>query len=168
MSKRSPIYSRSQLTWLVILRVLIGWYFLYEGLAKIMAPNWSSYAYLRDSKGIFAPFFTMLTDHAFIMDVVNYINMYGLTAIGLCLILGCFVKYANIGAVVLLGLYYLSHPPLIDVHYLIRPEGSYLWVDKNLIMLGAVVVLMLFPTSKEVGLDRLIYRKKLSKNNKQK
>ncbi|MDD4489067.1 MAG: DoxX family protein [Paludibacter sp.] len=168
MSKRSPIYSRSQLTWLVILRVLIGWYFLYEGLAKIMAPNWSSYAYLRDSKGIFAPFFTMLTDHAFIMDVVNYINMYGLTAIGLCLILGCFVKYANIGAVVLLGLYYLSHPPLIDVHYLIRPEGSYLWVDKNLIMLGAVVLLMLFPTSKEVGLDRLIYRKKLSKNNKQK
>lgn len=168
MSKRSPIYSRSQLTWLVILRVLIGWYFLYEGLAKIMAPNWSSYAYLRDSKGIFAPFFTMLTDHAFIMDVVNYINMYGLTAIGLCLILGCFVKYANIGAVVLLGLYYLSHPPLIDVHYLIRPEGSYLWVDKNLIMLGVVVLLMLFPTSKEVGLDRLIYRKKLSKNNKQK
>lgn len=165
MSKRSPIYSRSQLTCLVILRVLIGWYFLYEGLAKIMSPSWSSYAYLRDSKGIFAPFFTMLTDHAFIMDVVNYINIYGLTAIGLCLVLGCFVKYANIGAVVLLSLYYLSHPPLIDVHYLIRPEGSYLWVDKNLIMLSAVVVLMLFPTSKEIGLDRLIYKKKLSKNS---
>lgn len=152
-------YSRSQLTWLVILRVLIGWYFLYEGLTKIMATNWSSYAYLRDSKGIFAPFFTMLTDYPLVMDVVNAINMYGLTAIGLCLILGCFVKYANIGAIALLTLYYLSHPPLIDVHYLIRPEGSYMWVDKNLIMLGAIVVLMLFPTSKEIGIDRFIYRK---------
>jgi len=163
MSK-SILYSRSQLTSLVILRVLIGWYFLYEGLTKIMATNWSSYAYLRDSKGVFAPFFTMLTDHPFVMDVVNAINMYGLTAIGLCLILGCFVKYANIGAIGLLTLYYLSHPPLIDVHYLIRPEGSYMWVDKNLIMLCAIVVLMLFPTSKEIGIDRFIYRKKLSGN----
>jgi thiosulfate dehydrogenase (quinone) large subunit len=159
MSKKYA-YSRSQLTWLVILRVLIGWYFMYEGLAKIMAPNWSSYAYLRDSKGLFAPFFTMLTDHAMIMNLVNWINMYGLTIIGLCLILGCFVKYANIGAIGLLAMYYLSHPPLLDVHYLIRPEGSYLWVDKNLIMLGAIIVLMLFPTSMEIGLDRIIYRKK--------
>ncbi|MDD4199183.1 MAG: DoxX family protein [Paludibacter sp.] len=153
-------YSCSQLSWLVILRVLIGWYFMYEGLAKIMAPNWSSYAYLRDSKGIFAPLFTLLTDYPVVMTMVNAINMYGLTVIGLCLILGCFVKFANIGAIGLLSLYYLSHPPLLDVHYIIRPEGSYMWVDKNLIMLVAIVVLMLFPTSKMIGLDRYIYRKK--------
>ncbi|MDD2285870.1 MAG: DoxX family protein [Paludibacter sp.] len=153
-------YSCSQLSWLVILRVLIGWYFMYEGLAKIIAPNWSSYAYLRDSKGIFAPLFTLLTDYPVVMTMVNAINMYGLTVIGLCLILGCFVKFANIGAIGLLSLYYLSHPPLLDVHYIIRPEGSYMWVDKNLIMLVAIVVLMLFPTSKMIGLDRYIYRKK--------
>lgn len=165
MTKKTD-YSRSQLFWLVLLRVLIGWYFMYEGLAKILAPNWSSYAYLRDSKGVFAPFFTMLTDHALVMDVVNWVNMYGLTLIGLCLILGCFVKYANIGAIGLLSMYYLSHPPLLDVHYLIRPEGSYLWVDKNLIMLVSIVVLMLFPTSREIGLDRLIYKKNKDYNRK--
>lgn len=153
------IYSPLQLSALVILRVLIGWYFMYEGIAKLMAPHWSSYAYLRDSKGLFAPFFIMLTDYPVVMTVVNAINMYGLTLIGLCLILGCFVRYANIGAIGLLSLYYLSHPPLMDVHYLIRPEGSYLWVDKNLIMLGAIVVLMFFPTSEKIGLDRLIYKK---------
>ena len=161
------LYSRSQLLWLVVLRVLIGWYFLYEGLSKILAPNWSSYAYLRDSKGVFAPFFTMLTEHAFIMDMVNWINMYGLTAIGLCLISGLFVKFANIGAIVLLGMYYLSHPPLLDVHYLIRPEGYSLWVDKNLIILSAVVVLMLFSTSREIGLDRIIFNQnKIAKNKR--
>jgi thiosulfate dehydrogenase [quinone] large subunit len=153
------IYTRGQLTWLVVLRVLIGWYFMYEGLTKIMTPNWTSYAYLRDSQGWFAPFFTMLTDNAWIMSTVNAINMYGLTIIGLCMILGCFVQFANIGAIGLLSLYYLSHPPMLDVHYLIRPEGSYMWVDKNLIMLGAIAVLMLFPTSKLIGLDRWIFRK---------
>lgn len=46
-------YSNIQLTFLVILRVLIGWYFLYEGLAKVFTPNWTAFGYLIDSKGIF-------------------------------------------------------------------------------------------------------------------
>ncbi|GAB1414994.1 hypothetical protein MASR2M117_04000 [Paludibacter sp.] len=152
-------YTGFQLTWLVVLRVLIGWYFLFEGLTKIMTPNWTSYTYLRDSQGLFAPFFTMLTDYPILMSIVNSINMYGLTLIGICMIVGCLTKLANIGAIALLSLYYLSHPPMIDVHYLIRPEGSYMWVDKNLVMLGAIAVLMVFPTSKIIGLDRFILRK---------
>jgi len=56
MSKTQQ-YSRSQLFWLVALRVLIGWYFLYEGLTKVLAPNWTSFGYLKDSKGLFAPLF---------------------------------------------------------------------------------------------------------------
>ena len=39
-------YSNIQLTFLVILRVLIGWYFLYEGLAKVFTPNWTAFGYL--------------------------------------------------------------------------------------------------------------------------
>ena len=158
MSRRN-VYSRSQLSGLVILRILIGWYFMYEGLAKIFNPNWSSYPYLLDSKGFFAPIFISMTDYPFLMDVINYVNMYGLTIIGLCMILGCFVSIANVGAIGLLSLYYLSHPPLIGVHYLIPPEGSYLWVDKNLVMLGAVMVQHFFPSSHYIGIDRYIFRK---------
>lgn len=157
-------YSRSQFFWLVSLRVLIGWYFLYEGLSKVFSPNWSSFGYLKDSKGIFAPLFNLLTENAFIMSIVDVVNIYGLIIIGLCLILGCFAKIGSIGAISLLILYYLSHPPLIDVSYILRPEGSYLWVDKNLIILCAVFILIYFPTSKQIGLDRLIFGKK--KNNK--
>jgi thiosulfate dehydrogenase [quinone] large subunit len=39
-------YSNIQLTFLVILRVLIGWYFLYEGLAKVFTPNWTAFGYI--------------------------------------------------------------------------------------------------------------------------
>lgn len=157
-------YSRSQLFWLVALRVLTGWYFLYEGLSKVLSPNWSAFGYLKDSKGLFAPLFNLLTENSVVMEFVNMTNIYGLIIIGLCFILGCFVKIAGIGAISLLALYYLSHPPLIDVNYVLRPEGSYLWVDKNLIIMCAVFVLLNFPTSKKIGLDRIIQRNK--KNNK--
>jgi len=35
-------YSGSQLIGLVILRILIGWHFLYEGISKLVNPYWSS------------------------------------------------------------------------------------------------------------------------------
>lgn len=156
-------YTRPQLIGLVALRILIGWYFLYEGLVKVLNPHWTSLGYLKDSKGLFAPFFKFLTEHEVIMNIVDTINIYGLVIIGLFLILGCFVRFAGLGAIALLGLYYLSHPPLLDVSYMLPTEGSYLWIDKNLIMMCAIVVLILFPTSKHIGLDRIIFRKKSRK-----
>jgi thiosulfate dehydrogenase [quinone] large subunit len=147
-------YTNAQLSWLVVLRVLIGWFFLYEGLAKILSPNWTSYGYLMDSKGIFSPLFTMIAENPTMMAVADFINIYGLTIIGLLLILGLFERVGYLGAAILLLLYYLSHPPLINVEYLLPSEGTTLWVDKNLVMLVAVIVLYFFPTSKIIGLDR--------------
>ena len=46
--------NKYQLYGLVTLRVLIGWHFLYEGIAKLINPYWSSAAYLLDSKWIFS------------------------------------------------------------------------------------------------------------------
>lgn len=157
-------YSHSQLFSLVTLRVLIGWYFLYEGLSKLLSENWTAFGYLKDSKGVFAPVFDLLTENSFVMSIVDALNIYGLIIIGLCLILGCFVKIGSISAILFLSLYYLSHPPLIDVNYALRPEGSYLWVDKNLIILCAVFIVLYFPTSSRIGLDRFIFRKKKNKN----
>ena len=147
-------YTNGQLSWLVVLRILIGWFFLYEGLAKILSPNWTSYGYLMDSKGILSPLFTMIAENPTMMGVTDFINIYGLTIIGLLLILGLFERVGYLGAAILLLLYYLSHPPLINVEYLLPSEGTTLWVDKNLVMLVAVIVLYFFPTSKIIGLDR--------------
>ena len=53
-------------------------------------------------------------------------------------------------------MYYLSHPPLIGVKYALPSEGSYLFINKNLIEVFALAVLLVFPTGKHIGLDRLI------------
>ena len=76
-------YTNAQLSWLVVLRVLIGWFFLYEGLAKIFSPNWTSYGYLMDSKGLFSPLFTMIAESQSLIAIADFINIYGLTIIGL-------------------------------------------------------------------------------------
>ena len=156
-------YSRPQLISLVTLRVVIGWYFLYEGLAKFFSPNWTSYGYLMDSEGAFAPLFKELAMNPTMTQIADILNIYGLIVVGLCLIVGAFTKIASLGALGLLAMFYLSHPPLIDVQYILRPEGSYLWIDKNTIAFFAIVVLLYFPTSKQIGLDRYIY--KLKKRN---
>ncbi|MDD2299297.1 MAG: DoxX family membrane protein [Fermentimonas sp.] len=157
-------YNNIQLTFVVILRVLIGWYFLYEGLAKVFTPNWTAYGYLVDSKGLFSPIFRSIAENPDILAISDFINIWGLVIIGLLLILGLFEKLGYIGAAALLVLYYLAHPPLLNVEYLFPTEGSYLWVDKNLIMLFTVIVLYLFPTAKVIGIDRLIFNKNKAKH----
>ena len=157
-------YNNIQLTFVVILRVLIGWYFLYEGLAKVFTPYWTAYGYLVDSKGLFSPIFRSIAENPDILAISDFINIWGLVIIGLLLILGLFEKLGYIGAAALLVLYYLAHPPLLNVEYLFPTEGSYLWVDKNLIMLFTVIVLYLFPTAKVIGIDRLIFNKNKAKH----
>lgn len=152
-------YSKLQRYTLCVLRVLIGWYFLYEGLAKVFTPNWSAYGYLMDSKGILAPFFIWLAENPALLDAANFINIWGLTVVGLLLVLGVFTNIGYIGAMIFLLLYYLSHPPLLFAEYILPSEGSYLWIDKNLILFVTVAVLLLFPASKAISFDNLLFRK---------
>ncbi|MFN8207660.1 MAG: DoxX family membrane protein [Bacteroidales bacterium] len=156
-SKAIQNYSNPQLTFLVLLRVLIGWHFLYEGLAKLVSPNWSSMGFLMDSHGFMAGFFHLLASNSTILGIVDFLNMYGLIAIGAGLILGVFTQVATIAGIVLLAFYYLSHPPLIGIEYALPPEGSYLWVNKTLIELFTLLVLFFFPTGRIIGGDRLIF-----------
>ena len=53
-------YSAFQLFSLVALRMLIGWHFLYEGIAKFINPYWTSAGYLQASQGPFADWFVSL------------------------------------------------------------------------------------------------------------
>ncbi len=153
-------YSRAQLWALVILRVAIGWHLLYEGMIKLLNPNWSSVGYLMDSKGWFAGIFRSIAGNPDVLQIADFLNIWGLILIGLGLILGLFTRISYIGGIALLGLYYLSHPALINVTYAIPSEGNYMLVNKNLIEMITLVVLMLFPTGRIVGLDRLIFGKR--------
>lgn len=151
-------FSKSQLTWLIILRIFIGWHFMYEGAVKIMNPGWTSLPYLLDSQGFASSFFVRLTQNPACMHAVNLLNEWSLFVIGLALILGCFSRLACLGGMALLLLYYVSHPSFIGANYLMPFEGSYLWIDKNLVELAALGVLFVFPTSRIWGLDRLLVK----------
>lgn len=157
---REKNYSGWQLWSLVILRVAIGWHFMYEGITKLLNPNWSSLGYLMDSKGMFEGMFHAMAGNAAVLNVMDFLNVWGLVLIGAGLIVGLFTRVASISGIVLLAFYYLSHPAIIGVNYAIPSEGSYLWVNKNLIELFALWVIVLFPTWKQIGMDRFLFTKK--------
>lgn len=154
LEKHSSNYSGSQLLALVALRLLIGWHLLYEGAAKLISPGWSSKSFLLDSKGFFAGFFNWIAGSQTLLTIADHANIWGLTLFGLALMLGVFTRISSLGAIVLLALYYLSHPPLIGVEYMFPSEGSYFLVNKNLVEIFALLVLYLFPTSRQFGLCR--------------
>jgi len=149
-------YTSIQIFLLVALRLLIGWYFLYEGIVKISNPDWSSYGYLMDSHGAFAGFFHNMAAKANVVAAVDWLNKWGLTFIGLGLILGFLTQFALFFGMLLLIMYYCSHPPLASVTYLMPQEGSYLWVNKTLIEVFTLALLMAFPTGHIAGIDRFI------------
>ncbi|MEL7118907.1 MAG: DoxX family membrane protein [Bacteroidota bacterium] len=150
---KSTDLSKSQLTFLVLLRWLIGWHLLYEGLIKITNPAWSSKAYLASAEGIFGGIFQAMAQSESLLRVVDYMNMWGLTIIGLALILGIFTTQFSIAGAILLLLYFLAHPPLFSPSP-VAVEGSYLFVNKTLIESCALVVLALFPTAHIIGIQR--------------
>jgi thiosulfate dehydrogenase [quinone] large subunit len=158
MPKTENIYkfSNIQAFLLVTLRVLLGWYFLYEGITKIINPDWSSFGYLMDSQGPVAGLFQSMAANANVVSVVDWLNMWGLTLIGLGLMLGVFMQLSLFCGMMILVLYYLSHPPLAAATYIMPQEGSYLIVNKTLIEIFVMAVLLVFPTGHIVGLDRFI------------
>ena len=150
-------YTNWQVSALVIVRVLIGWHFLNEGLVKLVDPNWSAASFLRTAKGPFAYIFKSMASNTVILDVINFVNQWGLILVGISLILGLLSRWACIGGMALLTMYYLSNPPFIGLDIPGLAEGSYLIVNKNLIELFTLLILFFFPTGRIIGLDRFFY-----------
>jgi uncharacterized membrane protein YphA (DoxX/SURF4 family) len=140
---------------LVVLRIAIGWHFLYEGIVKLVDPRWTSAPFLAESRWLLSGVFQAIVENPLALRTVDFLNIWGLILIGLGLILGCLTRFAVVSGILLLGLYYVANPPLIATSSGFT-EGNYLVVDKNLVELLALLVLAFVPTGHYVGLDRLI------------
>lgn len=160
MTNADRPYTGFQLGALVTLRLLIGWHFFYEGLAKLVNPYWTSAQYLDSASWLFAGVFRNIAASPGAITVVDALNVWGLMAIGLGLLLGLLARPAAIAGIVLLVLYYIVAPPLVGLGYAMPTEGSYLVVNKVLIEAIALLVLVAFPTGRQFGLDGLIFRKR--------
>lgn len=145
--------------WLfTVIRITIGWHFLYEGIAKIVTGNWSSAPYLAGSKWIFAPLFNAMADSVAITSVVDFINIWGMILVGFSLIIGLLARYASMGGAVMLLFYFVAYPPIPGYTVGVPAEGSYLWINKILIEFFVLTAFSFMASGYHFGLDRLIDR----------
>ena len=118
---------------LFLLRIALGWLMFYAGITKVIDPAWSAGGYLKGAK-TFVGFYQWLASPG-ILPLVNFVNEWGLTLLGLSLILGIFVRLSSILGAVLMLLYYL---PILDFPY---PNPHSYLVDEHIVY---VFVLLLF------------------------
>ena len=150
-------FSRGPMVAITALRVLVGWHFLYEGLTKLTAPSWSSAGYLKQARGPLAEQFRWLATQPDMLANADLITMWGLTLVGLFLILGLFTRLASLAGIGFILLFYLATPPFVGYFYSIPSEGSYLIVNKNLVEIGALAVIFATGSGKFAGLDRIVH-----------
>lgn len=170
MINNNKPYTNLQLAGLVALRFFIGWHLLFEGVSKLASPNWTSAGFLKESQWIMSGFANWTTSNNGVLNVVDFLNTWGLIAIGLGLILGLLGRTAAVSGAILLLLYYLNNPPLTGLEYSVPSEGNYLIINKTLIEAVTLFVLSIFPTSHLVGLDLFLnkVKKRISKREETK
>ena len=140
------------------LRILIGWHFLYEGIAKLMTPGWTAKMYLMGSNWIFSDFLHQMAASPGIIKAVDFLNIWGLILIGLSLFIGLSVRWSSIAGALLLVFYFVAYPPISGYTFGAVAEGSYLWVNKTLIEFAMLLVFTALPPDSFFGVDRLIKR----------
>lgn len=147
----------NNLNWKKILitffRAAIGWHFLYEGISKIVAGNWSSAGYLSNATGPFAGFYHWLGSSETLLAVVDPVNIAGLILIGLGLFIGLAIRVSAVSGILLLLLYYFAYPPF-GGSLLGGAEGNLYIVNKNLIE-ALALALLFFVEEKGYGLHAM-------------
>ena len=139
---------------LTLLRMAIGWHFLYEGHAKFMQGQWTSAGYLDASRWWFGGVFQWMAAHTAVVALVDAVNIGGQIVIGILLITGTVTRAASLAAVALLLLYYLANPPLVGVGLSVPADGHYLVVDRNLIEMLTLAFFAALPATALPGIDR--------------
>jgi len=133
---------------LLVLRLTLGWMYLYAGWTKIIDPTWSAEGYLKAAK-TFPAFYHWIAGPS-LLPVTNFVNEWGLTLLGTALILGIFVRISAISTALLMLLYYL---PILNFPY---PNTHAYIVDEHIIYIAALITLAAFNAGKVWGLDSIL------------
>ncbi|MHB1330770.1 MAG: DoxX family protein [Minisyncoccota bacterium] len=130
--------------YLFLLRLTIGWMFFYAGITKVLDSTWSAGGYLNGAKN-FVGFYEWLASPG-ILPIVNFVNEWGLTLLGISLILGIGVRLASILGAVMMLIYYLA----LDFPY---PNAHSLVVDEHIIYAAALLFLASLRAGRTCGLE---------------
>lgn len=107
---------------LFVLRLAVGWMFFYAGITKVINPAWSAEGYLKGAK-LLPGFYNWLL-RPDILPCINFVNEWGLTLLGVSLIIGLGVRLSSILGALLMLLYYIPqgfpypnpHSYIVDEH----------------------------------------------------
>jgi uncharacterized membrane protein YphA (DoxX/SURF4 family) len=88
------------------------------------------------------------------IERINQQTIWGLTILGVLLLIGLGTRFAAIGGAVMLTMFYLAMPPWPGVPEAPGPEHSFI-VNKNFIEVLALFAIAALPTGQWFGLDRL-------------
>lgn len=137
--------TKTQKTFLFLLRVALGWLFFYAGITKVLNPAWSAAGYLKGAK-MFPEFYAWLASPE-ILPLTNFLNEWGLTLIGAALVLGIFVRFSAVLGAAMMLLYYF---PVADFPYL---EHGFV-VNEHIIYALALLILATFRAGWIGGLEK--------------
>lgn len=137
---------------LVLLRLSLGFLFISAGLSKLTS-DWSAAGYLSAASGPLASFFQSMAGSA----LVDGLNAWGLTLIGVALILGVLLRSASYAGIVLMGLYYFAH---------FVENTAHGFVDEHIIYAMALLVLIGSGAGHVLGLDAIIEQARMFKTRR--
>lgn len=118
---------------LLLLRVSLGWLFFYAGITKVLDPSWTSAGYLAGAK-TFSGFYQFLAS-PHIIPFIDFINQWGLTLLGVSLLLGVGVRWSSVLGALLMLMYYF---PILEFPYI--GTHSYI-VDEHIVYALALLLL---------------------------
>jgi thiosulfate dehydrogenase [quinone] large subunit len=134
------------------IRVALGGVFLYAGITKIMNPEWSAAGYIEGAK-TFSQFYQMLLSPD-VLSIVNILNSWGLTLIGVSLIIGLFVRYSALLGALMMLLYFFP-----ELDFPMVGEHSFL-VDEHIVYALVLIFLSVVSAGRYFGLDQRFFRRR--------
>lgn len=124
--KRSDLY-------IFLLRTSMGVVFFYAGITKVLNPNWTAAGYLKGAK-TFPELYNFFLQPD-LLPIINFVNEWGLTLLGVSLLLGISVRLSSYLGALLMLLYYI---PILKFPY--AGANSFL-VDQHIIYILVLLFL---------------------------
>jgi thiosulfate dehydrogenase [quinone] large subunit len=127
-----------------LLRISMGWYMFYAGITKVLDPSWSAAGYLTRAEN-FTTIYNWFASPG-ILPIINFLNEWGLTLIGISLIIGAGVRTSAILGALLMALYYLP----LSFPY---PNQYAFIIDDHIIFIAAFLVIAAVQAGRVWGLE---------------
>ncbi len=128
------------------LRVIMGWFYFYAGITKVMNPEWTSIGYMKSAQS--AGWLFQWLSNPQILSVVDFLVKWGMTMLGVSLLLGIFVRLSAYLGILLMFLLYLPilKFPMVGTH-------SYI-VDEHIIYIAVLFLLVQFKAGHVGGMEK--------------